>query len=224
VDLFDLLLGPHQDQERVRRVAKGLAQDSGGDRRSSDLARKALSETGFLGLGLLSLVQLLVEKGLITREQFLQRLARLDELDGARDGRISQEALLAALGIERRPAAEPPPAPAGPASAKGIPMAKVVKSGPLGGAKPAAPERRESKTASWTDGRSHPEAAASPRLPAEVPARKQLAPTPAPAPAPEAHAAEAKAEPQAHPAPVDPAALGRIAFEDYFGKEGGEKK
>lgn len=65
------------------------------------MTRKSDEEVGALGLMLLGLVGTLVEKGVITREELIAQLRKVDEIDGAADGKVTPEQVQAALGIAR---------------------------------------------------------------------------------------------------------------------------
>jgi hypothetical protein len=224
VDIFDLLLGPgqRQEQERIRRLAKQVAKGPTREGGKAAMAKRAVSETGFLGLAVLTLEQLLVEKGIITRQEFADRLRRLDDLDGVRDGEIDQRTLMSALGFSVGPAQA-----ARHGAGKTIPVAKLVRSQVRPGEN-LPPRRKESGTAARPGGQLKVRPAVKPPAPAaavserpaaprsvESPkARSVVAPPPEPAPAPPAH----PVAPAAEAAPLDPSTLGQTAFEDYFGK------
>ena len=220
MDIFDLLLGPGErgEQERIRRLAKQVSRDSPQDRGKSAMARRAVSETGFLGLALLTMEQLLVEKGLITRQEFAERLRRLDELDGVRNGEIDQRTLMSALGIGVGAAAPAKPVPV--ARLAGAPAPPAGHGKP---AKPGAASRPEGRPAARPGGKPAAGARPAEPPPSGRPAEKPGAVTGTrPAPAPPSTPAAPEAQPRPEAAPLDPSKLGQTAFEDYFGQEKAE--
>jgi len=69
-------------------------------------------DVGALGLVILGLVGMLVEKGVITRDDLLGHLHRIDGLDGAADGKVTPDQVRAALGLAvATPAPRPTPTP-----------------------------------------------------------------------------------------------------------------
>lgn len=91
---------------RLHSVARSIAAS----RARRRIRAKVEDEVGALGLVLLSLVGTLVEKGVLTRDELLAHLRRVDELDGVADGKVTPEQLRVALGITP-PEPEAPIAP-----------------------------------------------------------------------------------------------------------------
>jgi uncharacterized protein YceH (UPF0502 family) len=81
-----------------------------GGRERTRLSTRVAEDLGALGLVLMGLVGLLVEKGILTRDELLAQLRRVDELDGVADGKVTPEQLRVALGIAPADPG-PPPAP-----------------------------------------------------------------------------------------------------------------
>lgn len=80
---YDILLNDAMEAERLRNVARSIAAS-----RSRRRIREGVADdVGALGLVLLGLVGTLVEKGVLTRDELLAHLRRVDELDGAADPR-----------------------------------------------------------------------------------------------------------------------------------------
>lgn len=90
------------EAERLRNVARAIAASRARRRIRTSVA----DDVGALGIVLLSLVGTLVEKGVLTRDELLAHLRRVDELDGVADGKVTPEQLRVALGI-----APPEPVP-----------------------------------------------------------------------------------------------------------------
>jgi hypothetical protein len=93
--------GNNEEAQR-RNLARSLAHVRG----RSALRAEIQDDLGVLGRVLLGLVLALVEKGVITHAELLEHLRGLD---GDADGKVTPDAIRAALGL---PAAPPRPAPA----------------------------------------------------------------------------------------------------------------
>lgn len=81
-----------------------------GGRERQRLTSRLAEDVGGLGLVLMGLVGLLIEKGVITRDELLAHLRRVDTIDGFADGKVTPEQLRVALGIAP-PDPGPKPAP-----------------------------------------------------------------------------------------------------------------
>ncbi|HEX5138511.1 MAG TPA: hypothetical protein VFY93_16175 [Planctomycetota bacterium] len=84
---------------QVRGLARSLAHVRGRGRLAADLR----DDLGTLGLVLLGLIGSLVEKGVVTREEILAHLRRVDEIDGAADGKVTPDQVRDALGLAAKP-------------------------------------------------------------------------------------------------------------------------
>lgn len=107
--LYEIFFPEIAEADHLRSIAESMRRQEWAKRRRSappDLGQ----DVGALCLVLLGLVGTLVEKGVITRDELLGHLRRVDALDGAADGKVSPEALRAALGFAP-PDPGPPPAP-----------------------------------------------------------------------------------------------------------------
>lgn len=103
--IYPLLFFPHASNaevDRLRMVARSIAASRARRRVRADVA----GDVGALGLVLLGLVGTLVEKGVLTNEELLAHLRRVDELDGVADGKVTPDQVRAALGL-----AQPDPGP-----------------------------------------------------------------------------------------------------------------
>jgi hypothetical protein len=67
-----------------------------------------MEDLGTLALVLLALIESLIAKGVISREELLSHLKRLDGYDGREDCKVNMQVLRSVLGL---PAAKPKPIP-----------------------------------------------------------------------------------------------------------------
>jgi hypothetical protein len=221
MSLIDLFLDQDTESDRIRKLSRQIATRSKKDKANSALKRTR-DDVGFLALALLAAVKLLEEKGVFNEEEFVSRIVSLDKIDGLMDGKIDPDQLRQALGfkpglrarrkvskvrkVRRTSQATKPP------EARLIvpplePHAKRTKT---------ARKRRasRSKTLAWKE--SAVPAPATPAVPA--------APT---APTIESMPAPAAPKPLEMPdmsmdlpdMSVDPATLGGINFDDYYGSD-----
>jgi len=216
MSLIDLFLDQDAESDRIRRLSRKIATRPKKDKANAALKRTR-DDVGFLALALLAAIKLLEEKGVFNEEEFMTRIIGLDTLDGLADGKIDPEQLRRALGLgaggrvtrraRRKPRPGKPPEarlvdPAREPHPKGL-KRKVVRN----------QRKSRSKTLAWTE----PE-------PASVEAPQVAVPAaPAPSPAPPAEPVDISSlELDIPDTSMDPAALGDINFDDYYG--GGKKE
>jgi len=107
--LYEIFFPEQAQAEHLRNIATSMRRRQRSGERSS-VPAELEEDVGTLCLVLLGLVGTLVEKGVITREELLEHFRRVDTLDGAADGKVSLDALRAALGFAP-PDPDRPPAP-----------------------------------------------------------------------------------------------------------------
>ena len=115
MDMFDFMFPEQAEAEHLRKISGTLSGMASGQKMGADQLRKVVDNLGFLNLLLLSLVRGLVDKGLLTQEEILDRLKQLDTADGYQDGKLSPGVLRGLLGFPVTQA--PPPQPAAPSIA-----------------------------------------------------------------------------------------------------------
>ncbi|MHC4916772.1 MAG: hypothetical protein ACYTGB_14910 [Planctomycetota bacterium] len=192
MDLLDLFLNQRGESERIRRLSRQIARKSA-KKKGARKAGRSQDDLGTLALVVLTTIKLLEEKGVMSQEEFQSRLAGLDQLDGARDGKIDAETLRRALGLGTGPAL----ATARLKKVRRITRkrrvreARKVREQPAERPKPSPPARPASKTASFGGPAKSPSAPVP-----EMPALPDLG-----------------TEGQ-----MDPQELGEISYEDYFGE------
>ena len=108
MDTYGLLF-PHNHSAEAERL-RGLARSIAASRARRRIRAGVGDDVGALGLVLLSLVGTLIGKGVLTREELLAHLRRVDELDGLADGKVTPEQMREALGIVP-PDGNTPPSP-----------------------------------------------------------------------------------------------------------------
>lgn len=88
-------------KKELLNVRKSMARIVEVQNKSSRNRKKEVDalegEQAYTDLALAALVTLLVEKGLITHQELMDRLKRLDELDGVPDAKLTPELIRAAI-------------------------------------------------------------------------------------------------------------------------------
>jgi len=104
------LLAQHSTQIADLKETVGLLNRMRGQEQAR-LDARIDEDVGALGLALMGLIGLLIEKGLIKRDELLTHLRRVDEIDGVTDGRVTPEQVRVALGIAPSDPPTPEPGP-----------------------------------------------------------------------------------------------------------------
>jgi len=206
MSLIDLFLDQDTESDRIRRLSRKIATRPKKDKANAALKRTR-DDVGFLALALLAAIKLLEEKGVFNQEEFITRIMSLDTLDGLADGKIDPEQLRQALGFRagvrvtrraqrQRQSSKPPEARLVSGPREPHPKTrKVVK----------RRSKPRSKTIAWKE----PEAVPAPAAPS---------PAPAAAPVPPAEPVDMSVlELDIPDTSMDPATLGDINFDDYYG-------
>ncbi|GEM_PF-5054009 len=88
-------------KKELLSVRKSMARiveiQTKGSKKQRKAAEELEAEQAYTDLALVALVSLLVEKGLISHQELMDRLKRLDELDGVPDAKLTPELIRAAL-------------------------------------------------------------------------------------------------------------------------------
>ncbi len=200
MDLLDLFVNDSDESERLRRLSRRVTRKTTSGKSSAG-RRKLREDVGFLALVQLTQVRLLIEKGLITESEFVERLLNLDRMDGAADGKIDPEMLRKALGLRMGKPSKSRP--------QGLPVARRVE-------EPKKIAAARSKTAAFAGAFAGAKPGAKPRPKSKPPAPPKAEPPPQPEPEPDL-TVEAVMGTE-----IDPESLGKISYEDYFGA--GEKE
>lgn len=101
MELFDFFYPEQAQAAGIRNISRTMASQmrmAAVGSKASDAIREDVS---FLALVTMSMVGLLVEKGVITQEEVSERIRKLDELDGVKDGKLNPDAVRGALGLPR---------------------------------------------------------------------------------------------------------------------------
>ncbi len=224
MSLIDLFLDQDAESDRIRRLSRKIATRPKKDKANAALKRTR-DDVGFLALALLAAVKLMEEKGVFSEQEFISRIVSLDKIDGLMDGKIDPDQLRQALGLRegvkvtRR--VKRKTRPGKPPQARVIQPPREPHAKPVKRSKTAKRRRAvRSKTLAWTEPGSvpAPTPAPVPAAPSAVPAAVSPKVPPPPAPEPfdmsslELHIPDSS---------MDPADLGDINFDDYYG---GKKK
>jgi hypothetical protein len=199
MELLDLFLSPQKDPERIRRLSRKIASRSKKEKSGSALKRTR-DDLGFLALSVLALVKLLERKGVVSEQEFQNWIMSLDTMDGLADGKIDTDQLRRALGFNSEGQAVQ--------QSRSIPVARQVSSSqPRRKRKPRRVRKPRSRTAGFTEVESAAKEGAKARPAAEA------ATAPAKLEVPDIADLEVDA------GEMDPAKLGQISYEDYFGDQ-----
>ena len=104
MELFDVLF-PEQ-AERMKELSKAIRASvvtsgrAGREvRKVEDQIEELEDDIGFLSLITLTFFATLHEQGVVTKQDFLERIAQIDAVDGLVDGKVSPEALRKSFGF-----------------------------------------------------------------------------------------------------------------------------
>lgn len=197
MDFLDLFATQPDESQRLRRLSRQVAGRTAREKSAVAEARRLGHETGLLALVELTLIKLLAEKGVIKEREFVERLLKLDMIDGAADGKIDPEMLRKALGLTGGARAKPRQKP---------PVARRVNG-------PTAAGKRASKAARFAAGKPAKKAASRAKPP--VRAKASAKPEAEPEPVEDLAAALDTSIDTS----LDTKDLGTISYEDYFGAE-----
>jgi len=107
MDLLDLFFPDQAQAAHLREIAAHTKALSVNEIRGRKRDEAAAEDLAFLALVLLGLIESLVAKNLVTREELTAQLRGLGALDATQDSRARLQVLRHALGLP--PAAEPRP-------------------------------------------------------------------------------------------------------------------
>ena len=111
--LFEMFFPEQAQAVHLRNLSQtmvsSMMRSSRGNRHADKRIDEVAEDTAFLALVTFSMLRFLMKKGIVTEEEFKAHLAKLDELDGVRDGELDPAILRGALGLIKEP--PPPPAP-----------------------------------------------------------------------------------------------------------------
>ncbi|MHC4393765.1 MAG: hypothetical protein ACYS22_20910 [Planctomycetota bacterium] len=105
MSLLDWFNPEYSQARSLRQLSKGLLAQGARSRLSQKRSKRSLSDLtddiGFVTMCLASLVDSLVEKGVITKEELVAHMKKVDGLDGVRDGKLDPNALRGATGMPK---------------------------------------------------------------------------------------------------------------------------
>ncbi|MHC4829084.1 MAG: hypothetical protein ACYTFT_01810 [Planctomycetota bacterium] len=105
MSLLDWFNPEYSQARSLRQLSKGLLAQGARSRLSQKRSKRSLSDLtddiGFVTMCLASLVDSLVEKGVITKEELVAHMKKVDGLDGVRDGKLDPNTLRGATGMPK---------------------------------------------------------------------------------------------------------------------------